>query len=213
MNLQKTENKIIIRLDGGNVTEDFIEELKNEKVESVKASGFLRLEHPHCAFFKSIHSAGEKEFSRTTLYTPEGRLHIDREIGKENEPLNDKYVKKQEQLDVLLFYIRDLEVKSAVNEVSEGIKLVEMPYTPMVEFLSFVERGFFMSVISEYEIMAKHILSRLRRIYNAKVEVLASKLKGKAEYAVFYDMPDIEINQDLLERWHSYYVRKARLLK
>ena len=65
----------------------------------------------------------------------------------------------------------------------------------------------------EYEISAKHILSQLRRIYNAKIEILTQKIKGEVKYTIFEDLEDIDASPDFIDRWHYYYTRKARLLK
>ncbi len=213
MDMINAGNKIIVRPDRGEISKEFIDKFINGEVKIAKSSEFIRLEHPNCAFFKSMHSIVDKEFLRTTLYTPEGRLHIDFEKNGEKEIQIDKYVKKQTHLDILLFYLRDLEVKPTFNDSVSEFFSVEMPKTPMTEFISFVEKEFFSEIISEYEIISKHILSQLRRIYNSKIEILEEKIKGKIDYAVFENIGDTSANEDLIERWHNYYIRKARLLK
>ena len=213
MNSLNVNNKIILRLDNVEISKDFVEDFKKDKIEIIKSSEYIRLEHPHCAFFKGIHSVGDKELSRTTLYTPEGRLHVDCEIQEDKEVRVNNYVKKQEHMDVLLFYLRDLEVKPAFKESNQKTMVLQMPQTPMMEFVNFVDNTLLEKVMLEYEINAKHILSQLRRIYNAKIEILNQKLKGKAQYAIFDELVDMDISFELIERWHYYYVRKARLLK
>lgn len=213
MDFLKADNKIILRPDNGLVSEDFVENFKLGSIKTTKSSDYIRIEHPNCAFFKSVHTSGEKELSRTTLYTPEGRLHIDIDTQSDTEAIADKYIKKQDHLNILLFYLRDLEVKSTLKDVSHEAIAIEMPKTPIVEFIDFVDDALFAQVIAEYEMSAKHILSQLRRIYNAKIDILAQKIKGKVEYAIFKDISNIGLSDDLMDRWHYYYIRKSRLLK
>jgi hypothetical protein len=58
----------------------------------------------------------------------------------------------------------------------------------------------------------KHIFSQLRRIYNAQLEILSQKINGTIECAVFDDVLKPDVPEELLEKWHYYYIRKARLL-
>ena len=213
MDMIKNSGRIIVRPDGRPIEENFVQELEKGTIKSIRADGSIRVEHPHCAFFKSMHSSGEKEFQRTTLYTPEGRLHTDCRMDEEEEPQNVKYVTKPEQLEILLFYLRDVNVAPSLSDLKEKADCFEMPETPAAEFFSFVEKDLFLSVMAEYEIMAKHILNQFRRIYNEKIEILAQKLQGSVKFALFEDIPDMGINEELMERWHFYYIRKARLLK
>ncbi len=204
----KKENKIIISLGGDDIPQDFFEIYPFESEKIVQAGDFFRLEHPHCAFFNSTQNSNEGEFLRKTLYTPQGRLHMD---DKEGEV--DKYVKKKESLEILLFYLRDVEIKPAVFEVNENVGAIYMPKTPLIEFLSFVEEKLFHTVMDEYEMEEKHIMSQFRRIYNEKFDILCSKLSGKIKYAVFNDVDGIDLEDEVVDRWHLYYVRKTRLLK
>ena len=213
MDMIKKGGRVIVRPDGREIDESFINGLEEGGIKSIKADGFVRTEHPHCAFFKSMHGEGGTELQRTTLYTPEGRLHTDCETGGADEPQTGKYVTKPEHLDIMLFYLRDVEVKAVPNKPDEKALCIEMPKTPVAELFSFVEKELFLTVMADYEIMAKHILNQMRRIYNEKLEILSEKLAGMAEYALFEDIPDMGIAEDLMERWHLYYIRKARMLK
>ena len=104
----KAENKIIVRPDGKEAGEEYIRKLSQDGLKVAKACGFYRLEHPHCAFFKS---AEDEVAVKTTLYTPEGRLYME-----EKPDGADYYVKKLSQQDILLFFLRDVEVKPSLSE-------------------------------------------------------------------------------------------------
>ncbi len=204
----KLNNRIILSLRGDDIPTDFFDIYTKESGKTTDVGEFLRIEHPHCAFFKSTQTQDGNEYLRKTLYTPQGRLHLD-----DKEGVEDKYVKKKENLEVLLFYLRDVEIKPAIFEMDENTEVLFMPQTPLHEFLDFVETELFNSVMNEYEMEEKHIMSQFRRIYNEKLEILISKLSGKIKYAVFCDIDGIDLSDDIVDRWHLYYVRKTRLLK
>ena len=205
MILTKAENKIIVRPDGKEAGEDYINKFSNGSLHIAKACNFFRLEHPHCAFFKS---ADDESIVKTTLYTPEGRLHIE-----EKPDCEDYYVKKSNQQDILLFFLRDVEVKPSLTGIMTEADTVEMPKTPLCELLAYVQKDVFDEMLAEYDITLKHIFSQLRRIYNEKLDIIAKRIESNIDYAVFDDIPYSDISEELLERWHLYYVRKARLLK
>ena len=89
---------------------------------------------------------------------------------------------------------------------------VEMPKTPLTELLLYVQKDVFNEMSAEYDITLKHIFSQLKRIYNEKLEIIAKRTESFIEYAVFDDIPYSDISEELVERWHLYYIRKARLL-
>lgn len=214
MNNANINNTIIIRPDGKEISDEFIQLFKNNEVKTFNSNELLRIEHPHCAFFKSAHQSGDIEVSRTTLYTPEGRLHIDFKSQENSEPLQlDKYINKEGQLEILLFYLRDLEISYSGKKTEDDFQAVTMPNSPLYELKSFVQDDVFILAVTQYEIMIKHILSQMRNIYNAKIEILKKHLKGKAEYALFPNITDVDIDEDTLEKWHHYYMKKVKLFK
>ena len=77
MNQKKIDNILIIRLDGGEIAEEFVQSFLSNEIETIDYKQLVRCEHPHCAFFKTTHPHGDEIFQRTVLYTPEGRLHRD----------------------------------------------------------------------------------------------------------------------------------------
>jgi hypothetical protein len=206
----KADNKIITSPSGIEIPENFFDIYNKQSGKIALSSDFIRVEHPHCAFFKSVQKSDEKEYVRNTLYTPQGRLYLDEKEG-EDEPL--KYVYKKEQLEILLFYLRDVEIKPSLLKPDENVEVIIMPPTPLSEFLSYVKTNLFIEVMKDYEMEEKHIMSQFRRIFNEKLDVLLKKLSGKIKYAVFTDVNGIKLDDDFIDRWHFYYIRKSRLFK
>ncbi len=212
MDLIKKDGKIYVRPDGGTVLEEFITSFEEGSIKTVDASSYIRMEHPHCAFFMSTHAPQEGKLKRKTLYTPEGRLHVEYDSAEGEEVQVGRYVKKTEQLETLLFYLRDVEVKPVLTAVECDAQAIEMPRTPMAEFISLVNDEVSSQTILKADVVLKHIFSQLRRIYNAQLEILSPKINGTIESAVFDDVIKPDVSDELLEKWHYYYIHKARLL-
>ena len=88
-----------------------------------------------------------------------------------------------------------------------------MPKSPLNELMDWTEEDFLNRQISDYEIMIVHVLSALSKIYNRKISILSQKTQGKIEYLVFEIDEDINIDHQLFDKWHSHYIRKARLFR
>jgi hypothetical protein len=212
MDISKKGGKVYVRPDGGAVLEEFIAGFQEGGIKAADACIFIRMEHPHCAFFMSTHSPEEGKPKRKTLYTPEGRLHIEYDNAEDKEVQVGRYVKKEDQLETLLFYLRDVEIKPVLSDVECDAKAILMPKTPMAEFISFVDDEVSAQAVPKGDAILKHIFSQLRRIYNAQLEILSQKINGTIECAVFDDVLKPDVPEELLEKWHYYYIRKARLL-
>ena len=212
MDLSKKDGKVYVRPDGGAASEEFINGFEEGGIKTIDACAFIRIEHPHCAFFMSTHSPDEGKPKRKTLYTPEGRLYIEYDNAGGAEVQMGRYVKKIEQLDTLLFYLRDVEIKPVLSAGESGAQAITMPKTPMAEFLSLVDESVAEKAFLQADPILKHIFSQLRRIYNAQIEILSQKINGTIECAVFDDVIKPDVSDELLEKWHYYYIRKARLL-
>ena len=212
MDLSKKDGKVYIRPDGGAVSEEFIAGFEEGGIKTADACAFIRMEHPHCAFFMSTNSPEDGKLKRKTLYTPEGRLHIEYDIAEGKQVQTGRYVKKADQLETLLFYLRDVEIKPVLSAAECDAQAIEMPRTPMAEFISLVEDNVSEQAVSQADAVLKHIFSQLRRIYNSQLDILAQKINGTIECAVFDDVITPDVPEELLEKWHYYYIRKARLL-
>jgi hypothetical protein len=212
MELTKKDGRVYARPDGERVSEELIQSIASGGIKGDDACEFIRLEHPHCAFFISSHDTPEGTNKRKTLYTPEGRLHIEYRKSDEGEVQVGRYVKKPDQLETMLFYLRDVEIKPALGDAQSDSGIIFMPNTPMAEFYSFVQDDIAAQALAQNETIARHIFSQLRRIYNSRLDILSQKINGTVNCAVFCDVSDEPASEELMEKWHYYYIRKARIL-
>lgn len=214
MNQTKINNKLVIKLDGSEISDEFIKLLENDEIKIVNEKELIRTEHPHCAFFKSAHPIGDKVLQRTVLYTPEGRLYQDFDKDDEGSLFQiNQYIKKDKHFDLFLLYLRDVEILPSNIVVNEKYDAILMPKSPLNELKDWTEKDLFDTSIKEYEIIIVHILSQLSKIYNKKIAILNRSIHNKVNHLIFEIDEDIEIDEQLFDKWHTHYLRKSRLFK
>ncbi len=207
------ENRLLVRLNGGKISADFAELLRNNDVNCIKANDFIRIEHPDCAFFKSSHKTMDGVVQRKNLYTPEGRLHVDYKKLADGKLIKlDNYVKKDEHLEILLIYLRNLKITPS-NVPCDDKQVLVMFESPLYELKSWIQEDIFNLLIINYEIAVKHVLYQLGRIYNIKLKILKDNLQSNIEYIFFPKTKIIKMNEQLFDKWHTSFVKKTRLFK
>jgi hypothetical protein len=208
MNQVVVDNNLIISKHN-EISESFLNELKDNKIDILDASEFIRIEHPHCAFFKSDYQAEDMTLKRTTLYTPERRLHSDykQNDNGELERLNF-FVKKETHLDTLLIYLRDIEIIPLNITLDKEYNAISMFHTPLHELLTLMDEDTLKKCFKKNEEVTIKALTQLGKIFEAKLHIIKNNLDIEDSYIVFPQVNKLKLDYSIVERWHLKYLNK-----
>ena len=175
----------------------------------------FRLEHPHSAIYKKPVEIGKGSAERETLYTPDGRLYCDYllEDGRKGQVVK-RYVKKQEALKTLLFYLKDIKVywdqfayDRAVELVGdEGLVEVALSRSPYENLAQYMEASLLKSLFKAEDKLLMKCLKELTRIMKEEIACLAkASIYGDIHLAYVDDA----IGSGMDEALYATYYRKT----
>lgn len=201
------DNKLIFCKQEEEISEQFIIKLNENKIDLLDSDEFIRVEHPHCAFFKSNYQSEDIMLKRTTLYTPEGRLHSDFEQKEDGELIKVNYfAKKDKHLEILLIYIRDIEIVPINKTIDKEYKAIQMFNTPLNELLTLMDEDTLTKCIKKDEVNIIKALTQLGKIYDEKLRILKDNVSIEDKYMIFPQAKKLKLDYDFIKKWHLDYL-------
>lgn len=197
------------------------EEVGRDRVTVLRSVSLTRTEHPHCAFYRTAITSGERTGTGTVLHTPEGKLtqeaYPDPETG--DMVIEKHFVGKPKQYSVLLAYLRDACVKpdyreyvKAVDELGDqGLPMVAVMRTPMVQMLArWRDREDFSADLQSHEEAIGHCIYQMKRLFHEQTAVLTAMEDGKIDALWVPDALDCQVISP--DDFHHYCLPRYREL-
>ncbi len=219
MDPAKDEELAIQRLDG-----DTIHRLKEyantEHTAIIYTMKPFRVEHPHCAIYKKPVEIGQGSAERITLYTPDGRLYSDYLLdGISKGQVVKPYIKKQKNLETLLFYLKDIQVywdqgayDMALDQVdNQGLVEIALSKTPWQNLLQYIDEALLIDLYKKQDKLLLRCLKELGRIAKDEIVCLAKSSVCPDIYLAYIDdQIDPDIDQALYTDYYLKYYDKVK---
>lgn len=161
------------------------DEIGRDRVGLLSVQPVCRLEHPHCAFYRS---GRQEELVRTTLHTPEGSL-FQEAAADDPAVIHRYYVSRPERYGLLLAFLKDIVVtedphslpRAQEQVADQGLVWALAPSAPADEMAA-RWRG---AEALAAELPAppdklKPCLRQMRRNFEAQLPFLADRARGLA---------------------------------